>query len=249
MKILFDYNIFSHQKIGGISRYFLNLHKHIKEYSEVDCKILAPIHINKFLKTYEKSGGSNLYIKDYPRYTRRLISFINFNFSKIYCKYFKPNIIHKTFYNFNFEKNFQIKRIITVYDLIHEIYHNEFNKSKDYLPKKKFLSNVDFIICPSNKTKDDLIHFYNINSEKIKVIYMGINKFDEVKKIDFIKELKPFLLYVGDRKRYKNFQNLIIALSIKKNILNDFNLVCLGGGKFSNTEKELFKNTKLKKTE
>ena len=106
---------------------------------------------------------------------------------------------------------------------------------------KKFLSNVDFIICPSNKTKDDLIHFYNINSEKIKVIYMGITKFDEVKKIDFIKELKPFLLYVGDRKRYKNFQNLIIALSIKKNILNDFNLVCLGGGKFSNTEKELFK--------
>ena len=139
MKILFDYNIFSHQKLGGISRYFLNLHKHIKEYPEINCKILAPIHINKFLKAYEKNNFYNFYLKDYPRYTRKLINFINFNSSKIYCQFSKPNIIHKTFFNYNFEKNFKIKKVITVYDLIHEIYHSDFNKSEGYLPKKIFL--------------------------------------------------------------------------------------------------------------
>ncbi len=246
MKILFDYNIFSHQKLGGISRYFLNLHKYINKHPQIYCKIFAPIHLNKFLNTYEKGKGFNFYLKNYPKYTRKLINIINLNSSKIYCKNFKPNIIHKTFFNHNFENNFKIKKIITVYDLIHEIYYRDFKKSEGYLPKKDFLKNVDFIICPSNKTKDDLMHFYNVKPEKIKVIYMGINKFDDVKELEFLKKLKPFLLYVGDRKRYKNFRNLIIALSLKTNILNDFNLICLGGGNFSNTEKELFKKHKIK---
>ena len=81
-----------------------------------------------------------LYLKDYPKFTRKLINFINFSSSKIYCKYFKPDIIHKTFFNYNFDNNKKTKKIITVYDLIHEIYHNDFNKSDTYLPKKKFLN-------------------------------------------------------------------------------------------------------------
>ena len=249
MKILFDYSIFSHQKLGGISRYFVNLHKYMNRFENTDCKIFTPIHFNKFLKSYMDKKNNYLYLKDYPKFTRKLINFINFNSSKIYCKYFKPDIIHKTFFNYNFDNNKKTKKIITVYDLIHEIYHKDFNKSDTYLPKKKFLNIVDSIICPSNKTKNDLIYFYNIKPEKINVIYMGINKFNDYKELEFSKKLMPYLLYVGDRKRYKNFKNLIIALSIKKNILNDFKLVCFGGGKFSDTEKILFKDHKINESE
>ena len=245
MKILFDYNIFSHQKLGGISRYFINLHKYLNRFQNIDCKIFSPIHLNKFLKSYMYKKNSYIFLNDYPKFTRKLINFINFNSSKIYCKYFRPDIIHKTFYNNNFDNNKKIKKIITVYDLIHEIYYNDFNKPETYLPKKKFLNLVDSIICPSNKTKNDLIHFYNIKPEKISVIYMGINEFNYTKELKFSERLTPYLLYVGDRKRYKNFKNLIIALSIKENILNDFKLICFGGGKFSNTEKILFKNYKI----
>ena len=98
-------------------------------------------------------------------YSRRILNILNHNLSKVYCKFFRPNIIHKTFYNkdFNFDSN--IKKVITVYDLIHEIYYNEYHQPKGYLPKKESLSNVDFIICPSIKTKSDLIHYYNIKEE------------------------------------------------------------------------------------
>ncbi len=249
MKILFDYNIFSHQKLGGISRYFINLHKYMNRYQDVNCKIFTPIHFNKFLKSYKDKKNNHFYLKDYPKFTRKLINFFNYSSSKIYCKYFKPDIIHKTFFNYNFDNNKKTKKVITVYDLIHEIYHNDFNRSDNYLPKKNFLNIVDSIICPSYKTKNDLIHFYNIKPEKISVIYMGINEFNDTKELEFSNKLKPYLLYVGDRKRYKNFKNLIIALSIKKNILNDFKLVCLGGGKFSNTEKILFKDHKINENE
>ena len=48
---------------------------------------------------------------------------------------------------------------------------------------------------------------------------------------------KPFILYVCDRKRYKNFKNFIKAFSISKKIQDAFKLVCFGGGSFSNEEK------------
>lgn len=245
MKILFDYNIFSHQKLGGISRYFINLHKYINGNPNINCKILAIIHQNKFLKIYENNKGFNIYLKNYPKFTRKLINLINSNYSRLYTQYFKPSIIHKTFFNYNFENNLKIKKVITVCDLIHEIYHNDYNKPKGYLPKKKVLDVVDNIICPSHKTKEDLIKFYNIKPEKIKVIYMGINEFINVNDFKLSKKLQPFLLYVGDRKRYKNFKNLIIALSLKANVLKDFQLVCLGGGKFSFDEKKLFRKYKI----
>ncbi len=106
------------------------------------------------------------------------------------------------------------------------------------------LKNVDFIICPSHKTKTDLINFYKIPEDKIKVIYMGIHQFNENIN-DIKKEIEPFILYVGDRKRYKNFKNFIKAYSISKKIKNDFKLICFGGGAFTKNEKNLLKELEI----
>ena len=237
MNILFDYSIFFHQKLGGISRYFLNLQKQFEKKKHIKTKIFAPIHSNKFLKKENENKFINFYIKDYPKYSRKIIKSINYSLSKLYCNYYKPHIIHKTFYSKNFNHDSKTKKIITVYDLIHEIYYKDFGKSENYLPKYNILKSIDFIICPSYKTKSDLINFYKIPEEKIRVIYMGIHQFDKIITSNIKKIDKPFILYVGDRKRYKNFKNFIKAFSISKKIQNDFKLVCFGGGSFSNEEK------------
>jgi len=245
MKILFDYYIFYHQKLGGISRYFLDLQKYINNYTSSKVDIFAPFHTNEFLKKENNSKLFNFYMKDYPRYSRKIIKFLNYNLSKLYCYYYKPNIIHKTFYSKNINSDPNVKKVITVYDLIHEIYYKEYNQEKGYLPKKEILENVDYVICPSNKTKSDLINFYNINENKIKVIYMGIHKFENIK-LENIKRISdPYMLYVGDRKRYKNFNNLIKGLSFYKNILQDFKLICFGGGSFTKAEEKIFADLKI----
>ncbi len=114
MNILFDYSIFCHQKLGGISRYFINLQKIFKRDKNLKSKIFAPIHINKFLKNESEIKSLNYYIKDYPKYSRKIIKIINNNLSNLYCSYYKPDIIHKTFYSENFNNNKKIKKIITV---------------------------------------------------------------------------------------------------------------------------------------
>jgi len=245
MKVVLDYSIFFHQKYGGISRYFLNLYNKFLERN-INTKIIAPIHNNLFLNNYKFNNFNGYYIKDYPKHTRKIFKTYNHLFSKFFSKFYKPDIIHKTFYEKNFDNNHKVKKIITVYDLVHEIYYKDYNQQKDFRPKKTALSNIDYIICPSNKTKSDLIDFYNIPKEKIEVIYMGIHKFNEKPIGNIIKINEPYILYVGDRKRYKNFETLLKAFSLSSKIQKDFKLVCFGGGKFTDIEKKKILEFKIK---
>jgi glycosyltransferase involved in cell wall biosynthesis len=244
MKIIFDYNIFSHQTRGGISRYFINLQENLVK-KNIDAKIIAPIHCNVFLNNSRNNYVKNIYLEKFPKYTRKIIYTYNNYFSKIYTKFFKPNIVHKTFYNSNYQNDKKIKKVITVYDLIHEVYYKLYNQDKDYLPKKKALENIDYFICPSNKTKSDLIKFYNIPENKIQVIYMGIHKFYHKLHSNFNKIQYPFLLFVGDRKRYKNFDNLIKAYTISKRIKKDFKIIFFGGDSFSFEERKMISNLNI----
>ena len=127
MKVLFDYSIFFHQKYGGISRYFLNLHNELLK-KNINANILAPLHNNIFLKNYKNNLSKNFYIKDYPKYTRKIINGYNNIFSNFFLKLSNTNILHKTFYQKNISENPKVKKIITVYDLAHEIFY------KDYKP-------------------------------------------------------------------------------------------------------------------
>ncbi len=249
MNVIFDYSIFFHQKYGGISRYFLKLHDELNK-NNINSKIIAPINNNIFLKNHQLDYAHGIYLKDYPRFTRKILKNFNYLFSSIYAKIKKPDIIHKTFYEKNFNEDKNIKKVITVYDLAHEIYHNEYNKPSNHRPKKNSLENVDRIICPSNKTKNDLIDFYGIPSSKIEVIYMGTNKFFENDNEQIVKSLtKPFILYVGDRKRYKNFLNLLKAFALSSKLQNDFCLVCCGGGQFSKEELDIINKYKINRSQ
>ena len=236
MKVLFDYSIFYHQKYGGISRYFINLqHQYLK--NNINTEIFAPIHSNIYLKDNEKRKFPNFYFKNYPLFTRKIFKSFNQYSSNFFLNFYKPDIIHKTYYG-DYQISQKCKKVMTVYDLIHEIYHNDYEKDKNYRPKEKSLNDVDRIICISNKTKKDLINIYKIDEKKIDVIYLGIQKFSDFKLREENQLKKPFLLYVGDRGIYKNFKNFIKAYSISSKLKNDFNIICCGGGKITDQEKK-----------
>lgn len=78
----------------------------------------------------------------------------------------------------------KIKFILTVHDLSFELFP-EFSTRKQYFwhkavrPKKQ-CERAELIITPSENTKRDLVNYYKINPEKIKVIYPGIKKADKI---------------------------------------------------------------------
>ena len=131
IKVLFENSIFLHQKIGGISNYIINLNKNLT-YENIKSKVFCPIIINNSVEKKDKNIFFLLKLKDIPRYCRKLFYFINDYSFLIYIKFFKPDLVHFSYYNNFLTKKLKIPYIITVYDLIHE---NLQLKSKQFSKK------------------------------------------------------------------------------------------------------------------
>ena len=242
MKIFFDHQVFNLQRYGGISKYFLKL---IENFSDsIDPTIISLFYKNIYLTKFKKKKSLFYYKNDIPK-CNKLIKFLNTSFVNYNLEYKKPDIIHYTYFN---EKNLyktNVKKIITEYDLIKEkFYYKKYFDQINF--KKKLYQDVDEIICISENTKKDLIEYYNLDEKKISTIYLGVdsNKNFNNKKID----LKPYILFVGTRTRYKNFKNFLKAYSLSEKINSNFDIICFGGGDFNSeeintmSELKIFKN-------
>ena len=233
MNIFYDYQIFQNQIYGGPSKYFVELINAINKINQnINTKIIAPFYINKFLKSSENLDNIGIYID--KKYSFRLTNYFNKFFFEKYTYLKKPDLIHQTYY---LNPKVKLKpTVLTVYDLIHEKFHSDFKLD---FPKKNSLLNADHIICISQNTKKDLMDIYNIDEKKISVIYLASG-------IKAIKQsnTENFLLYVGSRKRYKNFRIILEALS-QKNFINDLGLKCFGGGPFLQEEVDYIKKLNL----
>ncbi len=249
MKIAFDSKIFFNQRFGGPSRYYFNLFENLN-FLDVNTFILSPLYSNEYIKN--SKFKKNIYGVNFPKikFMGPIFNKIDLIFTEYYMKKIKPDIIHTTDY---FRSNSdEIKPlVVTVHDLTHEIFFYEYGKNKNFRPKEKILDLADFIICVSNNTKEDLMKYYQINEKKIKVIYHG-NNFHDINKVLKKKAMNldfKYFLYVGGRKRYKNFFSVIDVFKKNKQIYNEFKIVCFGGGQLLNSEKKVLieKNIDLSK--
>ena len=116
----------------------------------------------------------------------------------------------------------KIKSVVTIHDLIFLRYPHLYNKTDRIIYKKKVISATklaDKIIAISEQTQNDLISFFDIDPEKIEIIYQGCNPvFYNVVDENAKKNVRStynlpdnFILYVGTIEERKNLLQLIIA--------------------------------------
>jgi glycosyltransferase involved in cell wall biosynthesis len=238
VKIVFDYQIFFWQRYGGISTYFSNLAKNICALNN-EVKIVSPFYTNELINNncfLDIVIGRK--IKNIPRYTNKFFRVLNNILFEYYIKKIDPQIIHLTYYDkiFNLNKK---KKILTVYDLIHEKFILNNYKNNNF-PKKRALEEADQVICISESTRKDLLDIYSVDKKKIKVIYLA-SSFSYNQNSILINKT-PSILYVGDRARYKNFYNFVKSISNSKLLKNKVNINCFGSNLFSKQELTLFSN-------
>ena len=238
MRILYDYQAFSRNSYGGVSRYFSELYSHLND-SNVSPYILAPIHRNVYLDSISDGGVYGKYLKKYPPKTTRLILKINQLISNAVIPLMRPNIIHQTYYGGHFYSANGSARILTVYDMIHELIANEISPL-DQTSRSKLLSvnDSDHIICISKNTKADLMNFFNVPEAKISVVYLGCDMgklgCGSGQSKPFNSD-RPYVLYVGNRFGYKNFKVLLEAYGAL-NLYETHDLLIFGGGELTDIE-------------
>lgn len=153
---------------------------------------------------------------------------------------FHPKILHETYFSLDGYCPVGAKRVLTVYDMIHEKYADSFEGSMGTSnPKKISAQRADHVICISESTRQDLVNICEIPIEKTSVIYLGVDDIFSAIPQEIDTQLKlprNFLLYVGKRGGYKNFSRFLKAFAILTSIKKNFSIVCFGGGKLTNAE-------------
>jgi len=247
MKIVFDYKIFNGQQYGGVSRYIYELAQGLAIECRQDVAVVAPFYVNQYLKHAPKSlKVLGLPIKKIRR-AGRILHAINWAVAWPIIKYLQPDIVHETYYSESHIAPKCAKVVLTVHDMIHERFSEQFS-AFDATSKEKAIAvaRADHIICVSEQTRRDLIEFLGVNPAKISVVYHGFsltNKSVTQQKID--SQARPFLLYVGTRGGYKNFVGLLQGYAASVILKSDFDLICFGGGAFSNKEISMFQQLGL----
>src|SRR3989338_1781343 len=138
-----------------------------------------PYFVKQLYSELVKIDKENKYIFFQPKKNSLLHSFLFDNFS-INWKIEKSrvDIFHGPANLLPIFKRSGIKYIVTVYDLSFLIYPSYqsaiFNLYYKYFVGRS-LKNADIVVADSNNTKKDIINYYHIPADKIKVIYLGVS--------------------------------------------------------------------------
>lgn len=229
MRILYDNQVFTFQKFGGISRYFVELMRNLE----------AP-----FYPAIPITFTDNVYLSDAYglrlnfRGKTRLYSTIDRLTSNL-CLRGKYDVFHPTYYNSYFLCKLKSPYVVTVYDMIHEKFCDLFSpndKTTQY--KKVVINRADRIIAISQNTKKDIIDIYGLPEERIDVVHLGHSV--DVTVSSSVEGLpENYILFVGQRWGYKNFTRFVNAFAEVNKLYPEVELVCTGSN-FTAEEVVLF---------
>lgn len=239
LKIFYDHRIFT-QKYGGISRYFNEL----ITFNQSDYRTITNV-IFSHNEYYSHNVKYNFFKRSYGKYIERLLITLNYLYGLIISLLGNYDIYHPTYYKYDLITMLNRKPIVlTVVDMIHEKFPQYFTNSLRLIKdKKKLMDKSTKIIAISLQTKLDIVEIYNIDPSKIEVIYLASKLKRNIFNFDDFP--KKFVLFVGNRRDYKNFDNLLKAYSYITKDIKDISLICIGGGKFSSYEESLIKELSI----
>ncbi len=240
--VFFGPEIWQLQDQGGVSRYFGEL---ILNISKIDPRTTAflPNSNNQYMKVIPHENAYAVEQQNEKNLIRiadglRKIS----DEKKVYHATYFSNLNLKKFENAN------LSTVLTVFDLISEKYTKKKILSRPRINRRKrSIRAASHIICISQTTKNDLLEYYNISEDKISVIYLGSNLQSSLLSKPAPAREIPYLLFVGKRSGYKNFDIFLKAFSEIETFRSNFQIIAFGGGEFEMSELQTIKSLGIEK--
>ncbi|MCI0501789.1 MAG: glycosyltransferase family 4 protein, partial [Epsilonproteobacteria bacterium] len=236
-------------KFGGISRYFYELVREFSDTPNVNYEIPLLVSNNHYISDKKFVNYVDLLPNKQFRGKQRLFNIFNKPNTILKLKQQKFDVFHPTYYDPYFLTYLGNKPfVLTVYDMIHEKFSDMFSPTDKTTEQKRLLvEKATKIIAISQSTKKDLIELFETDESKIEVVYLGNSMFPKPDMHLGFEIPKKYLLFVGGRGSYKNFERFIKSITELLNQDKELFVVCTGSGKFSNYEIEQFKELGISK--
>ena len=242
MRILYDHQVFSLQNVGGASRYYYELMKYLSTVPDARTELW--LGISGTMYPFRALNSARAQVSSFPEWlspgmARYLANELWSNLTAAFQG--RMDIYHPTTYMRM--PMVRAKRVVaTHHDCTHERFPEYFSDVKKILwARKRLFPQVDAIICVSESCRQDLLQFYNVDPAKTYVIHHGLSRLPRSRSA--AAELKrqvrrPYLLYVGVRAGYKNFEGLLHAFHDSR-LYESLDLLLLGGKPLSAKESAL----------
>jgi len=248
MKVLFDHKLFSTQTYGGASRYMHELMKNLPRNVWETTTLLAN---NEYIKSPRLFNYCDFFPNRPFKGKALFMYWLNRPYTYMMLRKGDYDIFHQTdfdTYYFNAIKG--KKMVMTFHDMNYSKYRHLFvntltnNIDDRERFQKESVERADRIVAVSQHTKEDLVNRWDVDSNKVVVIHHGV---DKVRKTDLdVARIvdAPFLLFVGERYGFKNFERFLHAFSLVSRKYSDLKLVCTGR-KFSEADSALIRQENL----
>jgi glycosyltransferase involved in cell wall biosynthesis len=234
MRILYDHQAFSLQNYGGITRVFSEIIRYMNTQRNVSTDMLLGFSGTRadFGALVSPPGrvihpGSSLFKSGVLNYAANEI------FSTLMGPLLgKYDIYHSTYYRFLPAIRAK-RRVATHHDCVQEMFPHLFpNSRRIFRWKREMYRKADLILCVSAASRADLLRFYDVPEEKAMVVHNGVSPM--VREPQGEAALRAvvsgkFLLYVGARHLYKNFDGLLRAYASSE-VKQNYRLLAVGGG-------------------
>jgi len=233
MSFIFDNVIFSLQKGGGVSLYWFEMFKRMcRDGYQLSAIEYPGAMSNIFRSKMSVSPGIVSEIKGLPV---SLLRYLPCSISPG-----RRRLFLSSYYRLPADRS--LPSVMTVYDFTYEKYRKGFPRFVHSLQKKKAVAAASAIICISENSKRDLMEFCpEIPADRISVIYLGVSEAYRPIKGQSVNLMgphwkdAPYVLFVGGRHSYKNFDLAVRAVSKVPGFL----LVSAGGGPLSCVESDM----------
>ncbi len=235
MKVLIDHQIFARQRLGGISRYLINL---ANAFCQRDDLV---VHLERGL-----AGGDAGSSGCTPRSGKDLAQppgAARFLFEEALIRtglrgHGDWDVHHATYYLSAHRRSRAY--VVTHHDCTLERFPELFTAARFHMQlKARQYRRADRIIAISDHSASDLQEFYGVEPARITRVYHGVEAPGGGVCAPPLPSLegRPYILFLGPRPPYKNFIRLLEAYA-QSRVREECLLVVAGGGPFSPAEQE-----------
>lgn len=243
MRVRFDDQIFTMQRHGGISRTFVELIRAFAESPELGVQPQLGWRWTRNSHALEAGFGRQPPLPAGSRGSL-LLRWAN---RMIKARQPDPDMTHHTYYRAGYmSRRSTLPNVVTVYDMIPELFPNLFPGGNPHLRKEKYVRQATVVLCISESTRRDLLSVYGSVDPPTIVTHLGVSH-----------RFAPgaprptwcpgrFVLFLGDRGGYKDFRVAIESFASLAQEHPDTSLVAVGGGAFSADEDSLISRWRLR---
>lgn len=237
IRVAFDGDIFLRERFGGISRVMAELGVALRARDDVRVSWPFLFSANAYLRD---AGVRHLDVSSWSNFRGRntVLAAANRAATVISALAGRFDVLHATFYDAGLiAYRRRSLLVVTVHDMIPEKFPAWWGDSgSPHRGKRELVDAADAVCVVSRNTAADLIACFGTSPDKLHHVSPAVSEAMIFRGLPRMALPARYLLFVGRRNGYKNFQRFFAAAAPLMKARGDLHLICAGARSFNGEE-------------